>query len=106
MTTKQKIALHGLMQKVKRGILNEDQAKEQFKLITGRDPDETPAADDEDGQRLGEYLIVLSEQLEAAEIQKQQEELEAEGSTIDLNPLTDKLAKKRPAGKSPAIKSK
>lgn len=106
MTTKQKIALHSLMQRVKRGILSEEQAKEQFKLITGRDPEEIPALNDEEGQRLGEYLTVLSESLETAEIQKEQEALEAEKSTVDLNPLTDKLAKKRPAGKEQPKKDK
>jgi len=106
MTTKEKIALHSLLQKVKRGILNEEQAKEQFKIITGRDADETPEADDENGQRLGEYLTELHEQLEAAEIQKEEQALEAEQSTVDLSPLTDKMVQKRPAAKRQAIKAK
>ncbi|GLU54447.1 hypothetical protein Dfri01_39080 [Dyadobacter frigoris] len=106
MTTKQKIALQTLMQKVQRGILNEEQAKEQFKIITGRDADEIPGLDDEEGQQLGEYLTVLSENLEAAEIQKEQAALEAEKSTVDLNQLTDKMAQKRPAGKSLTTKAK
>lgn len=106
MTTKEKIGLHSLMQKVKRGILNEEQAKQQFKLITGRDADETPEADDENGHRLGEYLTGLHDQLEAAEIQKEQQALEADQSTVDLNPLTDKMAQKRPAAKSQARRAK
>ena len=106
MTTKEKIALHSLMQRVKRGILNEEQAKEQYKVITGRDADETPEAGDENGQRLGEYLTELHEQLEAAEIQKEEQALEAEQSTVDLSPLTDKMVQKRPAAKKQAIKAK
>lgn len=100
MTTKEKIALHSLVQKVQRGILNEEQAKEQFKIITGRDADDFPDSDNEDDQRLGEFLTVLSEKLEAAEIQKEKEAQEAEDPTIDLNPLTDKTIQKRPAGKN------
>ena len=103
MTTKEKIALHGLMQKVKRGIFTEDQAKEAFEKITGRKPDEVPAADDDEGQELGKFLDSLNASLEAAAQAKEEAETEENQSTVDLNPLTDKIAKKRPAGKAPKV---
>jgi hypothetical protein len=103
MTTKEKIALHGLMQKVQRGIYTEEQAKEAFEKITGRKPDEVPAEDDQEGQELGKFLDSLNASLEAAAQAKEEAETEQNDLTVDLNPLTDKLAKRRPAGKAPKV---
>lgn len=100
MTTKEKIALHSLKQKVERGIYTEDKAKEEFKRITGRDADEVPAEDDAEGQELGEFLEGLNATLAQVAQAKEEAEEQDQQSTVNLNPLTDKMAKKRPAGKA------
>jgi len=102
MTTKEKIALHSLRQKVERGIYTEEKAKAEFERITGRIADEVPAKNDEDGQVMGEYLDSLNAALEKAAQVKEEEQ--QEGSTVDLNPLTDKMVQKRPAAKVVKVK--
>ena len=97
MNTKTKIALHALMQSVSRGVLTQEQAKVEFKKITGRDPDEIPADDDEDARRLGKFLEPYAQAVQQglAVLAAAQAELEAETRTVELNPPTDKLVKKR-----------
>jgi hypothetical protein len=97
MKTKIKIALHGLMQSVSRGILTEEQAKEEFKKITGRDPDEKPADDDEGAQSLGKFLDTFARSIQegAAVLEAAEAEKEEDSGTVELNPPSDKLVKKR-----------
>ena len=61
MDIKQKMALKQLAQRVSRGIISEDKAREEFKKITGRDPEDKPADDDQEGQELGEFMDALVE---------------------------------------------
>ncbi|MCE6987493.1 hypothetical protein [Dyadobacter sp. CY323] len=61
MNIKQKIALKQLAQRVSRGIISEEKGREEFKKITGREPDEQPADDDQEGQELGKFLDALSD---------------------------------------------
>jgi len=97
MTIKEKFALRSLAQNVERGIWTEDKAREEFTKITGRDPDQVPSEDDEEGQELGKFLVALSaasQQVELAQLEAAEQDPE-DLRTVELNPPTDKLLANR-----------
>jgi hypothetical protein len=97
MTAKQKIALHDLMKSVSRGIITEEAAKAKFEEITGRKYNEVPAEDDQDGKRLGKFIGAFSQAVQQG-IDYQEEAaaaMEEDNRTVELNPPTDNLVKKR-----------
>lgn len=61
MSIQEKIALKSLAQRVSRGTITQAQGRIEFTKITGRDPDEVPADDDEAGQELGKLIAAMGQ---------------------------------------------